>query len=288
MRLAPSAEEVQARLGDAWPISGAVDCHAHVFERGFPLAAVRAFDPLPYPLEYYLAWTQALGIRRCVQVNASCYGLDNSVTRYALDECRANGVAARGVATIHPEIGYVELEKLARGGFVGARLMTSRIGSLGLEAFEEVAKRCLPHRWHVEINVDACEEWVALEARLAKSPVPVVFEHLGRIEGEQGANAPGLCAVLRLLDKRPDFVLKLSSFYRLLPNAGFKDVAPIVKLFARDFPDRLMWGSNLPHPGLSGGAPDDLELIGAALEWLPDSVARQRVFADNAERFYGL
>src|SRR5439155_1130995 len=124
--------------------------------------------------------------RRCVQVNASCYGLDNSVTRYALDECRANGVAARGVATIHPEIGYVELEKLARGGFVGARLMTSRIGSLGLEAFEEVAKRCLP------------------------------------------------------------------------------------------------------HPGWSGGAPDDLELIGAALEWLPDSVARQRVFADNAERFYGL
>src|SRR6266516_2590066 len=112
MRLAPSAEEVQARLGDAWPISGAVDCHAHVFERGFPLAAVRAFDPLPYPLEYYLAW------------------------------------------------------KLARGGFVGARLMTSRIGSLGLEVFEEVAKRCLPHRWHVEINVDACEEWVALEPRL--------------------------------------------------------------------------------------------------------------------------
>ena len=72
MRLAPSAEEVQARLGDAWPISGAVDCHAHVFERGFPLATARTFDPLPYPLEYYLAWTQALGIRRCVQVNASC------------------------------------------------------------------------------------------------------------------------------------------------------------------------------------------------------------------------
>src|SRR5207244_43596 len=152
---------------------------------------------------------------RCVQVNASCYGLDNSVTRYALDECRANGVAARGVATIHPEIGYVELEELARGGFVGARLMPSRIGSLGLEAFEEVANGCLP-------------------------------------------------------------------------NAGFKAVARIVKLFARDFPDRLMWGSNLPHPGLSGGAPDDLELIGAAPEWLPDSVARQRVFADNAERFYGL
>ncbi|HXM80840.1 MAG TPA: amidohydrolase family protein [Burkholderiales bacterium] len=288
MRLAPSAEEVHARLGDAWPISGAVDSHAHVFERGFPLAATRTFDPLPYPLEYYLAWINALGIRRCVQVNASCYGLDNSVTHYALDECRASGVAARGVATIHPEIGFVELQKLARAGFVGARLMTSRIGSLGLEAFEDVAKRCLPHRWHVEINVDHCDEWVALEPRLAKSPVPVVFEHLGRIEENVGVNAPGLRAVLRLLDKRPDFALKLSSFYRLFSKAGFSDAAPIVKLFARDFPDRLMWGSNLPHAGWSGGAPDDLELIAAALEWLPDAVARQRVFADNAERFYGL
>jgi len=71
--------------------------------------------------------------------------------------------------------------------------MTSRIGSLGLEAFEEVAKRCLPHRWHVEINVDACEEWVALEPRLAKSPVPVVFEHLGRIEGSRAPTRRG-CA----------------------------------------------------------------------------------------------
>ena len=85
---------------------------------------------------------------------------------------------------------------------------------------------------------------------------------------------------------RNALVLKLSSFYRLLPDAG--GLAPIVKLFARDFSRPLMWRSNLPHAGWSGGAPDDLEPIGAALEWLPDSVARQRVFADNAERFYGL
>lgn len=270
MRLAPSAEELRARLGDAWPISGAIDCHAHVFERGFPLAASRAFDPRPYPLEYYLGWIEALGIRRCVQVNAACYGFDNSVTRYAIDECRANGVAARGVATIHPEIGYVELEKLAAAGFVAARLMSSRVEGLGLEAFEAVAKRCVPHRWHVEINVDACDEWVALEPRLAASPVPVVLEHLGLVESPDAA---GLGAVLRLLEKRPDFAVKLGA-----------DEA-VAKLLAREFPDRLMWGSRLPY---TGAEPDDLGLIAAALEWLPDPVTRRRVFSENAERFYGL
>lgn len=263
MRLAPSTEELQARLGEAWPVSGAVDCHGHVFERGFPLAAARAFDPPPYPLEYYLAWLDALGIRRCVLVNASCYGFDNSVTAYAIDECRASGVAARGVAIIHPEIEELELARLARAGFVGARLMTSRIGGLGTGAFEALARRCALHRWHLEIGVDACEEWTALEPRLAASPVPVVFEYLGKTESEAG-----LRAVLRLLERRQDFTVKLC------------EVSPFLKRLAAELPGQLMWGSKLAH--------DDLENIAAALEWLPDALLRRRVFSENAERFYGL
>lgn len=289
MRLAPSAEEIRARLGDAWPIPDAVDCHAHVFERGFPLATERSFDPLPYPFEYYLAWLQALEIRRCVQVNASCYGFDNSVTRFALEECRSNGIAARGVATVHPEIQFGELQKLAAAGFVAARVMSSRVGGLSSDTFEELARRCLPHRWHVEVNVDDCEEWVALEPRLVRSPVPVVFENLGVLPAGEGAAAPGLSAVLRLLDKRADFAVKLCSFYRLSPRPGDLAAArPVVERFVREFPDRLMWGSHLPHLGWGEGAPDDLELIAAALEWLPDLETRRRVFATNAKRFYGL
>src|SRR5207248_1219672 len=134
MRLPPSAEEVRSRLGTDWPVSGAVDCHAHVFEQGFPFAAARDYDPLPYPLEYYLGWLQALGIPRCVQVTASCYGFDNSATRYVLDECRASGIAARGVAIIHPEIDEAELATLARGGFIAARLMASRVARLDIDA----------------------------------------------------------------------------------------------------------------------------------------------------------
>ena len=270
MRLAPSAEEIQARLGDAWPVPGAIDCHAHVFEPGFPLAAARAFGPHEYPIEHYLAWLQALGIRRCVLVNASCYGFDNSATRFGLEECRANGVAARGVATIHPEIGFVEMQKTAAAGFVGARLMSSRVAGVSLEALEAVARRCASLQWHIEVNVDACDEWLALEPRLARSPVPVALEYLGK---DAAAGSPGVQAVLRLLDQRRDFCVKLPAN------------AQLARLLVKRFPDRLMWGSHLSQ---SGGTLDDLALIGSVLELLPDPALRRAVFCDNAERFYGL
>lgn len=273
MRLAPSAEEIRTRLGDDWPVFGAVDSHAHVFESGFPLAPTRGSDPLPYPFDYYLGWIQALGIPRCVQITASRYGFDNSATRFAIDECRANGIAVRGVAIIHPDIEEIELAALARSGFIAARLMASRVESLGIDAFEALARRCAAHRWHVEINVDSCEAWSALEPRLAGSPVPLVFEHLG-MRGDESADSPGVRAVMRLLDRRADFAVKLR----------FPDIAPVLKLFIKHHPDRLMWGSNLPQ---DAHAPDDLELIASALERLPDAALRERVFARNAERFYG-
>lgn len=289
MRLAPSPDEIRARLGDAWPVPGAADCHAHVFEPGFPLAPERSYNPMPYPLEYYLAWMRALGIQRCVQVNASCYGFDNSATGYAIEECRANSIVSRGVATIHPEIEFVQLQKLSNAGFVAARVMSSRLGGVSTAVFDELARRCVPHRWHVEVNVDSADEWVDLEPRLARSPVPVVFEHLGRMKGDPSMDSPGIRAVMRLLEKRADFALKLSAFYRLSARPeDFADVAPLVKRFAREFPERLMWGSNLPHLGWVGGAPDDLGLIALALEWLPDEQTRRKVFASNAEKFYGL
>jgi len=274
MRLPPSEDEIRSRLGDVWPVFGAVDCHAHVFEEGFPFASGRASDPRPYPFDYYLGWVRALGISRSVQVTASCYGFDNSATRYALDECRAGGVAARGVAIVHPEIDEAELAALARSGFIAARLMASRIANVGIGDFDALARRCADWRWHLEVNVDDSASWAALEARLATSPVPVVFEHLGVRPGE-GPESPGLRAVLQLLDRRPDFAVKLR----------FPDVAPAARLLVRHHPDRLMWGSSLPQA--DGHAYDDLEQIATALELLPGAEARERVFAANAARFYG-
>lgn len=272
MRLPPSDDEIRTRLGPAWPVFGAVDSHAHVFERGFPFAAERG-NPAPYPLEYYLEWMHALRIPRCVQVTASCYGFDNSVTRYAIEECRMSGVAVRGVAIIHPDIEDAELASLASSGFVAARLIASRVANFGTGDFDALARRCAEWRWHLEVNVDQCDDWLELERRLAGSPVPLVFEHLGVGPGD-GPDSAGVRAVLRLLERRADFAVKLR----------FPDLAPVLGVFVRDYPDRLMWGSSLPQ---DDAGPDDLDLIAHALEHLPDPALRERVFATNAERFYG-
>jgi D-galactarolactone isomerase len=272
MRLAPSAAEIDARLGDAWPVSGAIDCHAHVFEEGFPTAAGVA-EPRPYPVDYYLGWLEALRIKRCVHVTASCYGFDNSITRFAVDECQAGGIVARGIAIVHPEIEEAELASLARAGFVGARLMASRVASLGMEAFDALARRCAPLGWHIELNADTSAAWSELEPRLAASPVALVFEHLGVCSGDAD---PGIRALLRLLERRKDFAVKLR-----LP-----DLLPVLGILLREFPDRLMWGSSLPQR-VNGRVHDDLELLDSALKAIPDRATRARVFAANAERFYG-
>jgi D-galactarolactone isomerase len=215
----------------------------------------------------------ALCIPRCVQVTASCYGFDNSVTRYAIEECRTNGIAVRGVAIVHPDIDEAELGSLARAGFVAARLMASRVANVGTDDFHALARRCAAWRWHLEVNVDACDAWLDLEPRLAGSPVPLVFEHLG-IGAHDGPDSEGMRALLRLLERRSDFAVKLR-----LP-----DVAPVLDVLLRHHPDRLMWGSSLPQ---DDPTVDDLELIAGMLERLPDPGLRERVFATNAERFYG-
>ena len=274
MRLAPSAEEIDARLGDAWPVFGAVDCHAHVFEEGFPSAGGVA-HPRPYPVDYYLGWLKALRIKRCVHVTASCYGFDNSITRFAIDECQAGGIAARGIAIVHPEIEEAELASLARAGFVGARLMASRVASLGMEAFDALARRCAPLGWHIELNADSSAAWAELEPQLAASPVALVFEHLG-LDARDGGTSAGRSALLRLLERRKDFAIKLR----------IPDLLPVLDGLLRDFPDRLMWGSSLPQR-VNGHVHDDLELLDSALNAIPDGATRARVFAANAERFYG-
>jgi predicted TIM-barrel fold metal-dependent hydrolase len=125
-------------------------------------------------------------------------------------------------------------------------------------------------RWHIEVNVDSCEEWTALEPRLARSPVPVALEYLGK---DAAVDSPGIEAVLRLLDRRRDFAVKLP------------ESPELTRLLNREFPGRLMWGSHLSQ---SGGALDDLGLIGCVLQSIPEPAMRRAVFCDNAERFYGL
>jgi predicted TIM-barrel fold metal-dependent hydrolase len=268
MRAAPlGIAEIRAKLGSDWPPAGLVDAHAHAIEPGHPLATTREYDPEPFPIEAYRRHAAALGVTRSVMVTASCYGFDNSVTRNALAEL---GPQARGVAMIDPEIQEAELGKYVDAGFVGARILTARPGVVGDGAFETVAQRCVAHGWHVEINVRDAYEWLALEPRLRQSPVPLAFEHIGRAGGDEGTEAEGFRAMLRLLEARPDFHVKVTG--------DFGGREPALRVLASRFPRQLVWGSNLPETPLE-------ELL-PLWQWMSEPALRQAVFADNAARLY--
>jgi predicted TIM-barrel fold metal-dependent hydrolase len=266
---------------------GTVDCHAHIFDRfeRYPLAGGRKYSPPLCAREAWLALHAWLGVARGVQVHGTPYGFDNSIT---LDFLAEHPGRLLGVAAIHPEIPEAELRKLDAGGFRAARLMDQFPSGATTAMLEAIARRVAPLGWHIEINIAKCADWVDLEPRLQRCPVPLVFDHLGRPRGGEGVDQPGFRVIRRLLAGRDDCWTKISSFYRL-SDAGpphYADMRPFVQALLADRPDRCVWGTNWPHPGLTRFMPNDAELLDLLEGWLPSDAVREPLFAGNAARLY--
>jgi 2-pyrone-4,6-dicarboxylate lactonase len=269
--------------------AGTVDCHAHIFDRfeRYPLAPGRKYSPPPCTREAWLALHAALGVARGVQVHGSPYGFDNSITE---DFLRHHPGRFVGVAAIPPDISEEKLKQLNAAGFRAARLMDQFATGATTRDLEGIASRVAPHGWHVEINIAKSADWVELEPRLQRCPVPLVFDHLGRVRGGEGVNAPGFKAVLRQLAQRDDRWVKLSSWYRLSDTESAEDMKPLAQMLLRERPDRCVWGTNWPHPGLHRGGkcgmPNDADLVDQLESWIPDETMREPLFAGNAEKLY--
>jgi len=266
---------------------GTVDCHAHIFDRfeRYPLAEGRKYSPPLCTREAWLALHAALGVDRGVQVHGSPFGLDNSITLDFLQEHRGRFV---GVAAIGPEVSEAELKRLDAGGFRAARLMDQFATGATTRDLEAIARRVAPYGWHIEINIVRASDWIALEPRLRRCPVPLVFDHLGRARGAEGVNSPGFAVIRRLLAERDDCWTKISSFYRL-SDAGpphYADMKPFVQTLLADRPDRCVWGTNWPHPGLRDTMPNDADLLDLLESWLPNDAVREPLFAANAAKLY--
>ncbi len=266
---------------------GTVDCHAHVFDRfeRYPFAGSRKYSPPPCTREAWLALHQSLGVERGVQVNGSPYGFDNSITADFLAEHRGRFL---GVAMIDPEISDAELARLDRAGFRAARLMDQYVTAATTADLETIAKRVAPFGWHIEINIGKAADWVALEPRLRQCPVPLVFDHMGRVRGAEGVNAPGFTVIRRLLAERESCWTKISSFYRLSDSGppDYADMRPFVQTLLKERPDRCVWGTNWPHPGLTSVMPNDCDLLDLLESWLPGDTVREPLFATNAAKLY--
>jgi 2-pyrone-4,6-dicarboxylate lactonase len=264
-----------------------VDCHAHIFDRfdKYKFSSSRKYSPPLCSREAWLALHAALGVARGVQVHGSPYGFDNSITEDFLREHPGRFV---GVAAIPPDVDEKLLNRLNQAGFRAARLMDQFATAATTADLEAIATRVAPYGWHLEINVAKSSDWVELEPRLRRCPVPLVFDHFGRVRGSEGVNAPGFRVVRRLLAEREDCWTKISSWYRLSDSGGpdFSDMRPLVQILLKERPDRCVWGTNWPHPGMTTFMPNDADLVDQLDGWLPSESVREPLFASNAARLY--
>jgi predicted TIM-barrel fold metal-dependent hydrolase len=270
---------------------GTVDCHAHIFDHfeRYPLAPRRKYSPPLCTREAWMELHAALGVERGVQVHGSPYGFDNSITEDFLKEHKGRFV---GVAAVSPDIPEEKLKQLDACGFRAARLMDQFATGATTRDLETVAARVAPYGWHIEINIAKSADWVGLEPRLKRCPVPLVFDHLGRVRGGEGIDAPGFKAVLRMLTQREDCWTKISSWYRLSDEGAptgvhsCKDMKPLVQAVLRERADRCVWGTNWPHPGLHAWMPNDADLVDQLDSWILDAATREPLFASNAPKLY--
>jgi 2-pyrone-4,6-dicarboxylate lactonase len=268
---------------------GTVDCHAHIFDRfeRYPLAPGRKYSPPLCTREAWMELHAVLGVERGVQVHGSPYGFDNSITEDFLKEYPGRFV---GVAAVPPDVSESEIKKLNSSGFRAARLMDQFATGATTKDLEAIAARVAPYGWHIEINIAKSADWVELEPRLKRCPVPIVFDHLGRVRGGEGVDSAGFKIILRQLTERDDRWTKISSWYRLSDSGApaCEDMKPLVQLLLRERPDRCVWGTNWPHPGLTAWMPNDADLVDQLESWLPNDAVREPLFAANAAKLYRL
>jgi D-galactarolactone isomerase len=262
---------------------GLCDCHMHVYEPRFPGRPGAAKPPVA-PVADYLELRARLGIQRTIVVQPNAYGTDNRCT---LEAMAALGPSARGVAVVDPSATDAEQKRLN-----GARLRGQRFlmfgGVLGWDRLEEMARRVHPFGWHINLQFDGREfpERIAMIERL---PSDVVIDHVGKFIEPVAVDHASFQAFLRLLDKGRIWV-KLSAPYETsrLGPPHYADVGALAKALVKTAPERLLWGSNWPHPSAPAGKlPDDVDLLDVLLDWAPDEATRRKILVDNPARLYG-
>ena len=255
----------------------------HVYEDRFPLVPQATVKPPHAPLVDYLQVQRMLGLSRAVIVQPNGYGFDNTCTLEALASL---GDAARGIATVPPNVTDVELERLTRAGVRGARFHLLPGGMLTWDSLEPMAARIASFGWHVQLQLDG-RELPRFEAALARLHVPLVIDHNGKFLEPVAIDHPGFKALLRLLAGGNTWV-KLSAPYETSKRGppDYADVGALARALVQANPERCVWASNWPHPGYNP-PPDSAALLDLLLEWADDDATRRRILVDNPAALYG-
>ncbi len=270
------------------PPAGACCTQAHVFGPAdkFPYAEGRGYTPPDAPIETYLALLDMLGLDRGVIVHGSAHGSDN---RASLDGIARAPDRLRGIAVVDPDIADSELEKLDAGGMRGIRLSTMLKGGVGSEQLGPMADRIKDLGWHIVLHVNDSKEIAELEDTLRNLPVPIVIDHLSRVRGGQGVDYIGFQALLKLMRETDHVWAKISSWYRLSDiGPPYDDMTPLACALIEARTDRVIWGTNWPHPILwDHPMPNDTDLFDQFMDWAGDDATRRQILVDNPALLYG-
>ncbi|MBK8630450.1 MAG: amidohydrolase family protein [Sphingomonadales bacterium] len=268
------------------PPPGAVDAHCHVFGPmvEFPFSPKAKYLPDDAGPDKLFALRDQLGFARNVIVQASCHGTNNAAT---LNGIAQSGGKARGVAVVDPAISSEELQALHEGGMRGVRFnfLKRLVDDAPKDKFLEVSAR-LPKGWHVVIyfEADILEE---MRPFIAALPVPVVIDHMGRPDVSQGPDGADMKAFRALLDSRDDIWFKATCPDRLdAKNDPWDDFAAAVRPLVEDYPDRVIWGTDWPHPNMETNIPDDGHLVDMIPRIAVTAELQQKLLVTNPMRLY--
>lgn len=277
----------------------ACDCHTHIIgdPARIPFWPGRGYTPEPASPEQMAALHRALHIERVVIVTPSFYGTDNSATLYGM---KARGSTARGVAVIDSRTPDRELDAMDRAGVRGIRLnlanSTHDDAATGRRLIRESAARVKARRWHIQIN-SSLPVLAQLKEALIAAPVRIVIDHFGGAKAELGVAQPGFADLVEMV-RSGNVYVKVSGAYRVSRRPDCADVAPLAKALIAANPERIVWGSDWPHPDSAnetGEAAkrvrkplpvDDGRMLNLLPVWAPNVATRKQILVDNPARLY--
>ena len=272
---------------DFSPPAGAVDAHCHVFgpADAFPFAPERKYTPGDAGKEMLFALRDHLGLSRNVIVQASCHGKDNSAM---IDALQAADGRARGVAVVAHDIGDDELDQMHAAGVRGVRFnfVKRLVDATPREVFMATADRVQRLGWHIVVYFEA-PDLADLTPFLKQLPGIVVVDHLGRPDVTQPVDGPGFQAFANLMADMPNLWTKVSCPERLtVAGPPYDDVVPFQRHLVEHFSDRVLWGTDWPHPNMKSHRPDDGLLVDTIARIAPTAALQQALLVDNPMRLY--
>ena len=268
--------------------AGAVDAHCHVFGPGdqFPYSATRKYTPCDASKEQLFALRDHLGFSRNVIVQATCHGSDN---RALVDALQASHGLARGVATVDQGISDEELQQLHTAGVRAVRFnfVKRLVDAIPYATLESIASRIASMGWHVVIYFEA-SDLQDHSAFFSDLPLPIVFDHMGRPDVSLSAQGPEFDHFVALLTDNPTMWTKVTCPERLSVSGppGYDDFIPFAKRLVDTFTDRVLWGTDWPHPNMKSHVPDDGALVDVIPRIASSDVSQQQLLIDNPMSLY--